>query len=154
MTATKTVPAAQYLRMSTEHQQYSIDGQSTAIEAYANLLGFEIVQSYSDSALRANRRRGKIRRLAENENLGRACELQPKLRAKKKDSPETAKHAAKSGATEQKGKPAAEARFTIHVSRFLRTRFLCSIENQNRKLPSVQGRNIQSMGLGIERHGL
>jgi DNA invertase Pin-like site-specific DNA recombinase len=39
MTATKTVPAAQYLRMSTEHQQYSIDGQSTAIEAYANLHG-------------------------------------------------------------------------------------------------------------------
>ena len=44
------IPAAQYLRMSTEHQQYSLDGQSTAIETYANLHGFEIVQTYSDSA--------------------------------------------------------------------------------------------------------
>ena len=50
MTATKAIPAAQYLRMSTEHQQYSLDGQSTAIEAYANLHGFEIVRTYSDSA--------------------------------------------------------------------------------------------------------
>jgi DNA invertase Pin-like site-specific DNA recombinase len=50
MTATNAVPAAQYLRMSTEHQQYSLENQSTAIEAYANLHGFEVVQTYSDSA--------------------------------------------------------------------------------------------------------
>jgi DNA invertase Pin-like site-specific DNA recombinase len=43
-------PAAQYLRMSTEHQQYSLEGQSTAIQAYASLHGFEIVQTYTDNA--------------------------------------------------------------------------------------------------------
>jgi len=29
------VPAAQYLRMSTEHQQYSLSNQSAAIQRYA-----------------------------------------------------------------------------------------------------------------------
>ena len=42
--------AAQYVRMSTEHQQYSIENQSAAIQEYARLHGFEIVQSYSDEA--------------------------------------------------------------------------------------------------------
>ena len=50
MTTNRLIPAAQYHRMSTEHQQYSLDGQSTAIQAYASLHGFEIVQTYSDSA--------------------------------------------------------------------------------------------------------
>ena len=31
MTANQLVPAAQYLRMSTEHQQYSPENQSLAI---------------------------------------------------------------------------------------------------------------------------
>lgn len=44
-----TVPAAQYLRMSTEHQQYSLDHQSEAIQGYAKWHGFEIVQTYSDA---------------------------------------------------------------------------------------------------------
>ncbi len=30
------VPAAQYLRMSSEHQQYSVENQSTAIQKYAD----------------------------------------------------------------------------------------------------------------------
>jgi DNA invertase Pin-like site-specific DNA recombinase len=34
-TAKLLVPAAQYLRMSTEHQQYSLENQSTAIQTYA-----------------------------------------------------------------------------------------------------------------------
>ena len=50
MTATQLIPAAQYLRMSTEHQQYSLDNQSLAIGKYAELHGFEIVQTYSDAA--------------------------------------------------------------------------------------------------------
>ena len=29
------IPAAQYLRMSTEHQQYSLVNQAAAIERYA-----------------------------------------------------------------------------------------------------------------------
>lgn len=44
------VPAAQYLRMSTEHQQYSLESQSIAIQVYAESHGFEIIQTYSDAA--------------------------------------------------------------------------------------------------------
>ncbi len=50
MTIDHAVPAAQYLRMSTEHQQYSLENQSTAINGYAESHGFEIVRTYSDSA--------------------------------------------------------------------------------------------------------
>ena len=47
----KTVaPAAQYLRMSTDHQQYSLDNQSDAIARYANENGFAVVRTYSDAA--------------------------------------------------------------------------------------------------------
>jgi DNA invertase Pin-like site-specific DNA recombinase len=44
------IPAAQYLRMSTEHQQYSLQNQSTAVRRYSEAQGFEIVQTYSDAA--------------------------------------------------------------------------------------------------------
>lgn len=47
---TNLVPAAQYLRMSTEHQQYSPENQATAIQDYAEQHGFEIVHTYADSA--------------------------------------------------------------------------------------------------------
>jgi len=50
MTANQLVPAAQYLRMSTEHQQYSLENQATAIQAYAESHGFEVVRTYSDAA--------------------------------------------------------------------------------------------------------
>jgi DNA invertase Pin-like site-specific DNA recombinase len=43
-------PAAQYLRMSTDHQQYSLDNQADAIAQYAALHGFQIVETYSDAA--------------------------------------------------------------------------------------------------------
>jgi len=43
------VPAAQYVRMSTEHQQYSIDNQKAAIQEYAKQHGFAIVQTYADA---------------------------------------------------------------------------------------------------------
>lgn len=43
-------PAAQYLRMSTEHQQYSLDNQGDAIARYANEHGFTIDRTYSDAA--------------------------------------------------------------------------------------------------------
>lgn len=43
-------PAAQYLRMSTEHQQYSFANQADAIARYATEHGFEIVKTYSDGA--------------------------------------------------------------------------------------------------------
>ena len=50
MTANQLIPAAQYVRMSTEHQQYSLENQSTAIQRYANSQGFEVVRTYSDAA--------------------------------------------------------------------------------------------------------
>jgi DNA invertase Pin-like site-specific DNA recombinase len=41
----KNAPAAQFLRMSTEHQQYSFDNQSAAIKRYAQENGFEIMKT-------------------------------------------------------------------------------------------------------------
>lgn len=43
-------PAAQYLRMSTEHQRYSLDNQSSAIKHYADANGFAIEHTYVDAA--------------------------------------------------------------------------------------------------------
>lgn len=43
------IAAAQYIRMSTEHQRFSPDNQKTAIAAYALANGFEVVATYQDS---------------------------------------------------------------------------------------------------------
>jgi DNA invertase Pin-like site-specific DNA recombinase/DNA-binding winged helix-turn-helix (wHTH) protein len=45
-----SIPAAQYVRMSTENQQYSIANQKDAIEQYAHEHGYRIVATYSDEA--------------------------------------------------------------------------------------------------------
>jgi DNA invertase Pin-like site-specific DNA recombinase len=65
---TNLVPAAQYLRMSTEHQQYSLENQATAILKYAELNGFEVVRTYSDSARSgvSLRRRSGLKRLLQD----------------------------------------------------------------------------------------
>jgi len=42
------VPAAQYVRMSTEHQQYSTSNQEDIIREYAAKRGYEIVRTYAD----------------------------------------------------------------------------------------------------------
>jgi DNA invertase Pin-like site-specific DNA recombinase len=42
------VRAAEYVRMSTEHQKYSTENQSEAIRQYAARLGLEIVRTYAD----------------------------------------------------------------------------------------------------------
>ena len=44
------VPAAQYLRASTERQQYSTEYQSKIISEYENAHGYQIVKEYSDEA--------------------------------------------------------------------------------------------------------
>jgi len=44
------VPAAQYVRASTERQQYSNEYQSKIISEYASQHGFEIVRTFSDEA--------------------------------------------------------------------------------------------------------
>lgn len=43
------IRAAQYVRMSTEHQKYSTENQAEIIAAYAARRGFEIVRTYEDS---------------------------------------------------------------------------------------------------------
>ena len=48
MPASPLIPAAQLLRMSTENQQYSLDNQQLAIQAYADLHGFCVVRTYAD----------------------------------------------------------------------------------------------------------
>jgi DNA invertase Pin-like site-specific DNA recombinase len=42
------IPAAQYVRMSTDHQQYSTLSQTTANQGYADVNGFTVVRSYED----------------------------------------------------------------------------------------------------------
>ncbi len=42
------IPAAQYVRMSTEKQEYSIANQKTAIAEYAEENGFTIIRTYED----------------------------------------------------------------------------------------------------------
>ena len=48
MVATPLMPAAQYLRMSTEDQQYSIVNQRTRIQEYAESHGFTVIKTCED----------------------------------------------------------------------------------------------------------
>lgn len=72
--AADLIPAAQYLRMSTEHQQYSLANQSAAIQKYAESLGFEVVRTYSDAAKSGLvlRRRPGLRQLLQDVVAGTA----------------------------------------------------------------------------------
>jgi DNA invertase Pin-like site-specific DNA recombinase len=49
MDSPKPVPAAEYVRMSTEHQQYSTENQSDVIREYAQKRGMAIVRTYEDA---------------------------------------------------------------------------------------------------------
>ena len=44
----KSVRAAQYVRMSTDHQKYSTENQAEAMQQYAARRGIEIVRTYAD----------------------------------------------------------------------------------------------------------
>lgn len=62
------VPAAQYVRMSTDDQQYSIDHQKSAIQQYARSHGFTVIETYADagkSGLVITRRSGRNRLLSD-----------------------------------------------------------------------------------------
>ena len=48
MQPTPLIPAAQYVRMSTEDQQYSIANQAAIIAEYARKCGFDVISTYSD----------------------------------------------------------------------------------------------------------
>src|SRR4051794_39892272 len=63
-----TIPAAQYVRMSTDHQQYSTANQQDAIREFAKRHGYDIVVTYEDSGksgLRLDGRDGLKRMLAD-----------------------------------------------------------------------------------------
>jgi DNA invertase Pin-like site-specific DNA recombinase len=64
----RVMRAAQYVRMSTEHQKYSTENQAEAIAAYAARRGFEIVRTYEDagkSGLRLDGRAGLQKLIAD-----------------------------------------------------------------------------------------
>jgi DNA invertase Pin-like site-specific DNA recombinase len=59
-------PAAQYLRMSTEHQQYSPDNQAATIKQYSEEKGYDIVATYIDegrSGVKISGRKGLLQLL-------------------------------------------------------------------------------------------
>ncbi len=67
MSATLPTPAAQYLRMSTEDQQYSIANQRIRIQEYAQKQGFNVIKTYEDpgrSGVIIKRRKGLKRTAA------------------------------------------------------------------------------------------
>lgn len=67
----RVVRAAQYVRMSTEHQKYSTENQAEAIAAYAARRGFEIIRTYEDagkSGLRMDGRAGLQKLIADVRN--------------------------------------------------------------------------------------
>ncbi|WP_315722299.1 MULTISPECIES: recombinase family protein [unclassified Bradyrhizobium] len=66
--------AAQYLRVSTESQKYSIENQAAAIAAYAARRGIEIVQTYADRGRSGLSVAGRdaLKRLIADVEIGRA----------------------------------------------------------------------------------
>jgi DNA invertase Pin-like site-specific DNA recombinase len=72
--AQKMRRAAQYVRMSTDYQRYSIENQAAAIAAYAQLHELSIVRTYSDkgeSGLKIKNRAG-LTQLLDDVQSGRA----------------------------------------------------------------------------------
>lgn len=66
--------AAEYVRMSTEHQKYSTENQSEIIQRYAADRGIEIVRTYADHGKSGLRLDGRdaLKRLIEDVRSGRA----------------------------------------------------------------------------------
>jgi DNA invertase Pin-like site-specific DNA recombinase len=68
---TAVVRAAEYVRMSTEHQKYSTENQADAIRQYAAHRGFDIIRTYADqgkSGLRLDGRDALKRLIADVES--------------------------------------------------------------------------------------
>lgn len=66
--------AAEYVRMSTEHQKYSSENLSDAIRAYAASHGMEIVRTYADAGKSGLRIEGReaLQKLIRDVEEGRA----------------------------------------------------------------------------------
>ena len=73
-TARPRVRAAEYVRMSTEHQKYSTDNQAEEIRRYAERRNYEIVQTYADEGKSGLNIRGRLglQRLIKDVESGRA----------------------------------------------------------------------------------
>jgi DNA invertase Pin-like site-specific DNA recombinase len=59
VSATPIIRAAQYVRMSTEHQQYSTENQSDILREYAAKRGMEIVRTFADAGKSGLRLEGR-----------------------------------------------------------------------------------------------
>lgn len=70
----RRIRAAEYVRMSTEHQKYSTDNQAAAIRRYAQARGYEIVTTYADEGKSGLRLDGRdaIKRLLSDVEHGKA----------------------------------------------------------------------------------
>ena len=69
------IPAAQYIRMSTEHQQYSTENQADIIAEFAQKRGYEITETFADegkSGLRIEGRK-ELKRLIRTVEEGKAA---------------------------------------------------------------------------------
>lgn len=74
LTERPRVRAAEYVRMSTEHQKYSTDNQAEAIRRYAEQRGYEIVRTYADEGKSGLNLGGRasLQRLLDDVEAGRA----------------------------------------------------------------------------------
>ena len=68
------IPAAQYVRMSTEHQQYSTCNQEDVIREYAAKRGYELVKTYADEGKSGLNVAGRecLRQMIDDVQSGRA----------------------------------------------------------------------------------
>lgn len=68
------IRAAEYVRMSTDHQRYSTENQSDAIRQYAEARGIEIVRTYADAGKSGLKIEGRdaLRKLIDDVRAGSA----------------------------------------------------------------------------------
>src|SRR5262245_43019823 len=68
------IPAVEYVRMSTEHQQYSTANQQDVIREYAQRRGYQILRTYADEGRSGLRIEGRdaLKRLIRDVESGQA----------------------------------------------------------------------------------
>lgn len=68
----RCVRAAEYVRMSTDHQKYSTENQAEAIRHYAAARGIEIVRTYADAGKSGLKIEGRdaLKQLIEDVQIG------------------------------------------------------------------------------------
>ena len=73
-TDVRSVRAAEYVRMSTEHQKYSTENQAEIIRQYAAQRGIEVVRTYADEGKSGLRLDGRdaLKQLIDDVQSGKA----------------------------------------------------------------------------------